>query len=568
MSSPRFTQGIFIKMAIPIMLVFMIALALMIWFIPSKMEQRVLDDTVFAAEQTAIQFKTLRKYYVGNVASVVSKGSDIRPAINHKGNPNAIPLPATMIHDLSELLEDKGVNVQLYSKFPFPNRANRQLDDFSRVAWDYLVSNPTGVYTQVEERGDKKIVRVAIADTMSAQGCVNCHNAHPDTPKNDWNLGDVRGVLEIDADATDLLNEGSQTSTVIIGLFVVLLVTLLVVVFVSFKVNVARRITHITKAMEVVAEGKGDLTRRLNEPGKDELSHLGGTVDRMLETQQVMVSQLIDVSHQLANGTEALSDDINKTAQHSVEQKEKTAQVAVAVEQLSEAVQEVANNAASADTTAQDTNAIAGNGKTVVSASHDAIMELSDQIHQTATVIEKLKEDSTEIGSILDVIRDIADQTNLLALNASIEAARAGDQGRGFAVVADEVRNLAGRTQNSTHEIQQMIDRLQSGAVNAVEVMAKGESSAQRSVENADSAGDALDSITGAVDNLSMIISQIAAAVEEQGAVAHDINSHVEFIERKSEDTALETDKNVAACRELSQLAQQLRDSVSHFIVK
>lgn len=567
MHKAAFGQGLFLKMAVPILVVFIIAIAVMLWFIPAKMKERVIDDTVFAAEQTAIQFKTLRKYYVNNIASVVAKGSDIKPAIEHKDNPKAIPLPATMIHDLGGLLEDKGVSVKLYSKYPFPNRANRQLDDFNQKAWDYLVQNPEGVYKHVELRDDKQIVRVAIADTMSAQGCVSCHNNHPDTPKNNWVLGDVRGVLEIDADATELLASGSQTSMAVITLLVVLLVALLVVVSVSFKAIVSKRISHIAGAINVIAEGKGDLTKRLNESGHDELSYLANTVDQMLESQQGMVHQLISVSNQLADKTDGLFEDINRTAQHTVEQKERTAQVASAVEQLSGAIQEVAHNATSADSTSQETNSIASDGKTVVAASHDVINILSDQIQQAAGVIEKLKMDSNEIGSVLGVIRDIADQTNLLALNASIEAARAGDQGRGFSVVADEVRNLAGRTQNSTHEIQQMIDRLQSGASNAVVVMEEGQVSAQSSVENSDAAAQALDRITDAVANLSMTISQIAAAVEEQGAVSHEISEHVEFIEQKAEDTAGETERNQLACSELSALSKQLRDSVSHFKV-
>ncbi|WP_415883044.1 methyl-accepting chemotaxis protein [Neptuniibacter sp. QD34_54] len=561
------TQGIFIKMAVPILSVFIVALAVMAWLIPSRMEDRVLEDTVFAAEQTAIQFKTLRKYYVQNIASVVSKGSDIKPAIDHQGNPKAIPLPATMIHDLSKLLENNGVNVKLYSDFPFPNRASRNLDQFASDAWDYLVANPDGIYKQVSSHGDKSIVRVAIADTMSAPGCVACHNSHPDSPKTDWKLGDVRGVLEIDSDVTEQLASSQVTSVTVIGFLLLMLLVILTTIYLSFKRVISKRIANISNAIGIIADGEGDLTQRLNEAGADELTELGNTVDRMLSQQQDMVRQLTRVSFELADKTDHLLVDIKNTAEHTEDQQQRTTQVAASVEQMSGAIHEVASNAATADDTAKETNQMADTGKTVVTASVNAINQLSEQVEETASVIDTLRADSEEIGKVLDVIRDIADQTNLLALNASIEAARAGEQGRGFAVVADEVRNLAGRTQNSTHEIQDMINRLQTGASNAVHAMQSGQESARNSVENASQAGDSLEHITQAVSNLSFVNSQIAAAVEQQGAVANDISEHVSFIQIKSEETSAESERNQQVCQELSALAQQLRQSVSHFKV-
>ncbi|WP_415886459.1 methyl-accepting chemotaxis protein [Neptuniibacter sp. QD37_6] len=567
MAKIAITQGIFAKMAYPILGVFIVALAVMAWLIPSRMEDRVLEDTVFAAEQTAIQFKTLRKYYVQNIASVVSKGSDIKPAIDHQGNPKAIPLPATMIHDLSKLLENNGVNVKLYSDFPFPNRASRNLDQFASDAWDYLVANPDGIYKQVSSHGDKSVVRVAIADTMSAPGCVACHNSHPDSPKTDWKLGDVRGVLEIDSDVTEQLASSQVTSVTVIGFLLLMLLVILTTIYLAFKRVISQRIATISGAIGMIADGEGDLTQRLNEAGNDELSLLGHTVDRMLSQQQEMVRQLTQVSHQLADKTDHLLVDIQNTAEHTEDQLQRTTQVAASVEQMSGAIHEVASNAASADETAKETNLMADTGKTVVTASVNAINQLSEQVEETASVIDTLRADSEEIGKVLDVIRDIADQTNLLALNASIEAARAGEQGRGFAVVADEVRNLAGRTQNSTHEIQDMINRLQAGASNAVHAMQSGQESASHSVENASQAGDSLEHITQAVSNLSFVNSQIAAAVEQQGAVANDISEHVSFIQIKSEETSAESERNQQVCQELSALAQQLRQSVSHFKV-
>jgi len=567
MAVPSHTRSVFAKMAYPLLGVFVFALAVLIWLVPSRMEQRVLDDTAFSAEQTAIQFKTLRKYYVQNIASVVAKNSDIKPAIEHAGNPKAIPLPATMIHDLSKMLEDKGVNVNLYSKFPFPNRASRKLDEFGSQAWDYLVRNPDSAYRHVDNIEGKDVVRVAIADTMSAQGCVACHNSHPDSPRTDWKLNDVRGVLEIRTDVTEQLASGQAASWQVVMILIAMLVAMLVVVYFAFRRFIGSRLESISQAVGVIAEGEGDLTQRLNETGEDELAELANTVDKVLQQQQGMVRSLIDTSHKLADKTEVLLSDIRSTASHSEDQQQRTTQVAASVEQMSGAIHEVASNAATADHAAQDTNTLACDGQQVAGQSVSAISELSAQIEQASAVIMQLRDDSQDIGQVLDVIRDIADQTNLLALNASIEAARAGEQGRGFAVVADEVRNLAGRTQNSTLEIQKMIDKLQSGASDAVDAMEQGQSSAQSSVENASKAGVTLEQITAAVGDMSSVNSQIAAAVEEQGAVANDISEHVAFIQTQAEQSYQESARNEEVCRELARLSRELRESVSHFKV-
>jgi methyl-accepting chemotaxis protein len=197
----------------------------------------------------------------------------------------------------------------------------------------------------------------------------------------------------------------------------------------------------------------------------------------------------------------------------------------------------------------------------------NAIGDLAKEVEKAAGVIQQLEGESKNIGSVLDVIKSIAEQTNLLALNAAIEAARAGEQGRGFAVVADEVRTLAGRTQESTSEIEEMITRLQSGANNAVKVMEEGKDMTQVGVEQAASAGEALQTINEAVTKISDMNTQIASAAEEQSAVTEEINRSIVNINQVAEQSATGAGHVASASDDLARLAEQLKGLVENFKV-
>lgn len=242
-----------------------------------------------------------------------------------------------------------------------------------------------------------------------------------------------------------------------------------------------------------------------------------------------------------------------------------TNQVASAINEMAATVQEVSNNASSAAEAAKNADQEAENGKNVVNNAIRSIGALANEIEQAADTLQRLDGDIGNIGEIVNVIRGITEQTNLLALNAAIEAARAGEHGRGFAVVADEVRTLAARTQSSTIEIEEMVERLQMGAKESVSVMENSRNRAQETVESAAEAGAALDKITSMITTIDQMNSQIAEAASQQTSVADEINQSIVNISQVAEQTANGVQESVTSTQALSAVATQLQGTVSKF---
>jgi hypothetical protein len=214
---------------IPLPIVMLVVIVIAWVAIPKLVISNMLETTKKSATQTTFQFKTLRGYYNKNIIAKAKASGALRPAIEHEGIANAIPLPATMIQDLSALLSKEDTTLALYSPFPFKNRAKRKLDTFQQEAWNYFKGNPDGVYSKTEKRGDATIMRVAVADKMVGEGCVSCHNSHVLSTKKDWKLGDVRGVLEVDTDISgNLIAAKDLKNTIMIGIIMSVLILLAV----------------------------------------------------------------------------------------------------------------------------------------------------------------------------------------------------------------------------------------------------------------------------------------------------------------------------------------------------
>ncbi len=557
--------GLYWKLVAPISAILALSIIALTLYIPGQIKQQSIVGATESAQQTAMQFKVLRKYYVQNIVRKVKAGSDMKPAIDHKNNPSAFPLPATMIHDISALLKDKGTTVKLYSAYPFPNRKSRVLDEFQSSAWTFLNKNPDGVYVKEVERDGKYIMRVAVADKMVAQGCVNCHNAHPDTPKNGWKLGDVRGILEINSDISNQVAASAWLSDKITYALIVMLLITITAVYLVYKKSIAKPIASLQEGIDKLASGNTDLTQQLDIKGKDEISGLATGFNHLISSHKDFVTNIADTAQQLENAASAMTDVTSSAQQDSHQQNMQINNIATAINQMSSTVQEIAAKTSEAEMSAQDAEQSAHSGQKVVQDNINIIKTLSDDVKHAAEVIQALKSNSESIGSVLDVIKGVAEQTNLLALNAAIEAARAGEQGRGFAVVADEVRTLASRTQQSTIEIQDMIERIQSGTLDAVAVMDKGVKTATASVEQATSTEGSLDVITKSVVNISSINTQIATALEEQSVVSEEINKSIHSVNELAANGDDNSSKINAASAELNQLAENLNLLVGQY---
>jgi len=361
--------------------------------------------------------------------------------------------------------------------------------------------------------------------------------------------------------ATDIINNPADHGTAAVVSLVSVLGLAVVAVYLG-RHN-AQRAEIVVGAMNAIA--KGDLTKKISLLGKDEFAWMCWEYTCARKGFTEVVESIKGNAAQLASAAEELSAITEQSSKGVVRQQSETQQVATAMNEMSATVQEVAKNAASAATAASEADEQAKNGHAVVNDTVTTITALANEVSLTADVIERLKGDSLSIGAVLDVIRDIAEQTNLLALNAAIEAARAGEQGRGFAVVADEVRTLASRTQQSTQEINEMIERLQSGANEAVTAMEQGRSKAEATVEQAQKAGAALNAITEVVFNIKAMNMQIASAADEQSATAEEINRNIVNISEVADETASGSQQTALASDELARLAVDLQEKVDKF---
>jgi methyl-accepting chemotaxis protein len=515
------------RLIVPVLAALTLAIVATWIIVPRIIAANAVDEATAKGQEIADEFKTIRGYYTDRVVAKVVKQGALKVTTDHKTNDNAIPLPATMIQDLSDLLAQKDITIKLFSRYPFPNRKDRQLDTFQQEAWEFLTTNPKATFSRAETQNNRHVVRTAVADIMTGQACVDCHNATPGSPKTDWKLGDVRGVLEIDSIIDGQLANGAALGGSMVAGAAAVGVILLAILLLATR-NVITPLRGIVKQMTKLASGDFKIAL----PGlsrKDEIGDIAKTVEvfrknsmevehmrsERTEREKQTVAQRKTELQQLADEFQQTVGTIVATVSSTASQLEgdatALAEQAKATERLSGSVatasEEASTNVQSVASASEEmTSSVTEIARQVEESNKIAVYAVK-QAGQTDARINELSKAAGRIGDVVKLITAIAEQTNLLALNATIEAARAGDAGKGFAVVAQEVKALAAQTAKATDEIGGQIAHMQSATTDSV---------------------TAIKEIGSTINRIAEIATTVAAAVEEQRSATGEIARNVQ----------------------------------------
>lgn len=492
-------------------------------------------------------------------------------------------LPA--INELRMLVLRLSGETRLFLAFRFPitieniktikTRINELLIDFSNYS-------DNGELTLEQEVSVLKLIEIYANYFLVLEDIISIHSGkqwRKDTYliRNDISplIGEIN--TKIDAILELQSNElNKETTSVVKGVnassYIVLIVSLVGVVigvlaawFITL--HILKRMNTSVEALNHIAEGGGNLKTRLDESGKDEMSQLSSSFNKFVTKIGHIVDLVIQSSTSLSAEATRMLDVTTETQEGVVKQQTEIESISIAIKEMTNTVENIAHNSSQAADTALEATTEAQSGQVVVKQSVDTIHQLANEVERAVEVIKKVDKESEDIGIVVSVIRDISDQTNLLALNAAIEAARAGEHGRGFAVVADEVRGLSNKIQSQTSLIIERIETLQSGARDAVLVMTKGFETAKNSVSLSNQAGDALQTITDSVINISTMSASIAKSTEVQSKVANDILNNISVIGDIAEQTSQGANATKQSATEFRSMSAQLQGLVEQFLL-
>lgn len=358
--------------------------------------------------------------------------------------------------------------------------------------------------------------------------------------------------------------ESTSFTGIVVG---VITIFILFAVAVPIARAIRFKLKDVIDSLKNIAQENGDLTVRLSTSSTDEIGDLVFWFNSFIEKLQGVIKDVVHTAKPLAETSNIIQSLSEQTINSFQRQSDSVNQSRQSVEEMSLSVADITNNAAEAADSARNASEEANKGKLVVENTVEGIRNLAENVTNSAETILQLQEDTNRVNVVLEVIRGIAEQTNLLALNAAIEAARAGEQGRGFAVVADEVRNLASRTQESTQEIDQMLEQLQSAASKAVTMMEGSRASVESSVQSANAAGESLISITDTVNTITDMNGAIATATEEQHQVSGLMVGHVEDIQGCAEEASSASYEIAEVSNRLAELSAELEQVTRQFKV-
>jgi methyl-accepting chemotaxis protein len=554
------------KILVPLLLVLTTGIGLTILYQERAARQNAINQSIASAENTIAQYKALRSYYTEHVVAKAKQQSDLKVSYDHKRRQDAIPLPATMIHDLSEELskDSSGLRLRLYSQYPFPHRKDRVLDDVAQEALRHLQARPDEPFVRVQGNPGQEVVCVAIADLMSSQACVTCHNSHPDSPKMDWRLGDVRGVLEVQTPITNELSQAAAASRNAALIATVCGVTTFTVIWLVIILT-RRRLNRAVGVLEAVAAG--DLNQRVGFTGRDEVGRLAGAVDhavaKLREAEAVRQERQQEVERQQREKQQAEAARRQEMEQQQREKQQQSDELRSKVDSLLRVVNAAAAGDLTQEIPVQGEDAIGQVGRGL-SRFFATLRQSIQGIAQNAVALAGASEELTATSSQMACNAEetsvqakvVSTSSEQVCENVQTVAARVEAMDIGIRQVAGNANNaatIAKQAVEMTERTKEIINELINSSTEINKVVKLISAIAKQTNLLALNATIEAARAGEAGKGFSVVANEVKELAEETAKATEDIGRKVETIQGT-------TDGAVQAIQQISHVISQIND--------
>lgn len=561
------------KLVVPVVLATLIMVTAIGLYVPKAVLDSAISNSSEHAIDVATRMKSLRTFYSEQVVGKIKTIPGVKPTASYQGEAGAIPVPTTFILDyMHSASQDRGRDIRLVSPYPWPSRQNRTLDEFQTKAWASLSQDPGSVVSSRVEQNGRQYLRVAVADSMS-ESCVACHNSHPDSPRRNWKVGDVRGLIEVFQPLDEAIASAYSLSWKLIGAVAAVCAVLTLSLLLS-SLRLIGLLGNLTRFVERLVGGQTDLGVPHLER-RDEIGAAAQALDvlrsHMKERADLQIAALdaqarLGVAEQVRSISGQFEKDVRSLMGDVTQMVSRVREAAIEMTQIASSTELAANDGVQQ---ADDFRAIgydvfgrAGNilgtleqvGRHI-EASSVTTRDIAARSCEADAIVGRLAKDTHRIREVVTLIRGIADQTNLLALNATIEAVRAGDAGRGFAVVAAEVKRLAEHTAHATKEISGEVSEILSATVAAASAISSINTSLASATHAAqDLAGEVVDHIASSRAILDRM-SDAMKRSEHLSAMLTEVLSNASSTHLRAEQVVHEAQSAVASLSTLNSQA-------------